>query len=83
MVPYESSLWLFTLLAVAEEVGPEAVKPFDGEIWHLADPLHPVTLCGETILYGARRLRFWHEAPEEDRCAVCFMGLVDPAPRTA
>ena len=65
---------------MAEEVGCEAVRPLDGETWHLAEALRPVTLCGETILYGSRRRRFWPEAPEEDRCQTCFGGFTQQPP---
>ena len=45
--PYESSLPLFNLLAMAEEVGSEAVRPLDGETWHLADPFVPSRSAGD------------------------------------
>ena len=66
---------------MAEEVGrSEAVRPLGGESWHLADPVLPVTLCGETILYGSRRRRYWHEAPKENRCEMCFRGFIFEPP---
>jgi hypothetical protein len=60
---------------MAEEAEPEAVRPIDSKTWHLADFVRPVTLCGETIYYGAPRRRMWHETPEEDRCQLCFRGF--------
>ena len=64
------------MTTMTAEAGPEAVRPIDGTTWHLADSLLPVTLCGETIYYGSRRLRTWHETPEEEHDAqFCWASL--------
>jgi hypothetical protein len=59
---------------VADEVGPEAVRPIDSEKWHLVDALDPITLCGKVIQYGSRR-KLWAETHPDDRCLLCLRQL--------
>ncbi len=51
-------------------LGDDVTGP-SSALWHLADALRALTLCGIDVGYGNPR-KPWAETPEDRRCRMCL-----------